>query len=188
MAEPIHQVGKLCLVLDGPDGPVEHCVGLATGEDPYNATDMATYATAWVVYVASVLPSTFTISQWRSKDPMGARAAEGTFSSVALGTHGNITGVEPYKSLRGCLSGKTAFPTAASPAGQTRAFIPLYATLDVAPGTREFTPLPDADWQDLRTFLEGNGSLWTDFFGRKAIVRNKLTVQFNAYMQGKVGS
>ncbi len=188
MPEVIHDVGKLCLLWT--DGTIEGeaCAGLLAGEDPYDATNMAVYAPVFAGYYAGVLPASYGVVGWRSKDRYGVRAAEGTFASSYLGTHGSVAGAFDWKSLRGCLTGKTAFPTTTQPAGQTRLFVPLGTTKSPAPGARFFYAGTDAAWEALRAFLQGNGSLWGDFYGRKAIARDKVTYQFNAYVQQHAGS
>jgi len=188
MPDTIHDVGKLCLLYEYGGHTIESCVGLCEGEDPYNATDMAVYAEAWAPFVADVLASSFLIPGWRSKDPTGVRAAEGTFTGPFVGTHGTDSGTPPWESLRACITGRTAFPSAEDHASQTRVFIPLINTIAFAAGTKNLTAYDEAAWQDLRAFLAGNGSIWSDFSGRKAMVRSTVTINFNSYLQDAWGS
>ncbi len=188
MSEIIHNIGKLCLVWTDGTTEGEACAGLLSGEDPYDATTMAVYANAFAEYYAGVLPANYGVIGWRSKNAYGIRSAEGTFAVSWVGGHGTTAGAYDWKSLRGCMTGKTAFPTAGLPAGQTRLFAPIGASRSPAPGSRFFYASTDQRWEDLRAFLQGNGSIWGDFYGRKAIARDRVTYQFNAYVQQHTGS
>lgn len=188
MPDKIHDIGKLCLIMGDGEEEMECCVGLLTGEDPWNATDMATYATAWGPFLQAVLPAQITITGWRSKNPYGVRATEGAFAPQLVGTHGTQPGVPAYRSLKACITGKTAFPTEEAHAGQTKCFVPLRNSVEVGAQQKLFNADEDPAWEDLAAFLLGQGSLWSDFFGRKAMVRSEVKIHFNSYLQDQRGT
>ena len=190
MAEPrTHAVGKLVLFYG--DGTNEHTfsVGLLEGEDPFNGATMLAYADRLAGYVRAVLPSSFTITHWRSLDTNLVEALSLPLSAPADGTHGTDSGFPAFKSLTACVTGMTETPVATNRIQQTRAFLFVLNAITLVPGEKEFSAAGmDAPWRDLVEELNNSANYWGDVQGRKAACRDSIKVQLNAFVQHQLGS
>lgn len=184
-----HAVGKLVLLYN--DGPNQHqfSVGLAVGENPFDATSMQGYADDLAGLVRAVLAPEFTITHWKSLDTNLVEALSLPLSAAVDGTHGTDSGYRAFKSLTACITGMTKAPTALNRIQQTRGFLYMLNTLDVEPGEKQFSARgSDAAWDNLVNYLSDHTALWTDKQGRKAAARDSITVQWNSFIQHQLGS
>lgn len=163
-------------------------VHLAGGVSPLDLAILTLPIDNWGDLVAAILPSNAAVTGWGTQDADGAVVHIATFSPVKIGTHTTASGAVDAASRSLTLTGRGAPSSLGICTGEARTRIYVGVAFNWASRQRFLAAGSDAAVDALAAFLDANLLFWADFYGQPAGVRSRYPVQYNAYIQRRVGT